>query len=297
MNITRARDYRLYFGSPKARMLDMALDGGRALFGHSPKGLAVQYKNEISKGLHSALPTKLHGMAIRLLKRRFPDYRPILFSNREQLMFAFNRAYNTKLLASVFHKFTIPENDLPDSSSSPKWQLWRPFSNSEPTEDVCVPILPQPGYVAPAVLLIKANLAYPQELQPEEGVSAVFLAGLVQVLRLLLQAEEHRCFGSTAILEHQPAKHRAALGKSRHWFDQQQWGRWDAALPSSAKRVGPYVFSTRENIDRESLVKQARQLGLVLPEIDNSVIILPSMCSDREEKLIRELFSSGEWDE
>ncbi len=315
MKITRARDYRLYYGDLHQRILDMELDGGRALFGHSPRGLAKAYKNSISRGLYCGFDSAMHRTAVRLLKELFPGYGALIFPDRRSAGEFLAHNIELSLDESEYQRF------IPAPGSGPSVQaveMWRPFTDRARGE-ILLPIIPQPGAISPQPLLYKKEPR--QEEKPGTGdpaapssgfrqkhrrfilneklpCSQFQLSGLVQVLSLMLQARTFSCFGSTPKLIHQPKKHQQALGRTRQWFSDDLWSRIIQTDNPIWSRTGPYIFPKAGHqlpaAEWEGFRAKATALGIRLPESPDSVIIIPSMFSQREEQAMRELFSSPE---
>lgn len=69
--VLRARDFRLYTRGGR-RLVDLWLNGGAALLGHTPHLLLRELKNTASRGLFAPFPHFLEGRFIRALSRLFP---------------------------------------------------------------------------------------------------------------------------------------------------------------------------------------------------------------------------------
>jgi hypothetical protein len=292
MKVTRARDYRLYFGDQRSRLLDLALDGGRALFGHSPRGLSKTYKAGISRGLYAPFLSEAHSRACGHLRNRFPDYKVLIFPDRRRTLDFLLRGPGIDVPESAFRR---PGGTYGPESSV---QIWRPYEAQEACADFLLPIIPQPGNWAPQALLYRRSM---DELKSYETCSPLALEGLVHMLELMEVAERYATFGSAAKLDNQPKKHAAALGKTRPHLDESQWARAlpaeSAARSSTWLRRGPYLsHRDPESIDPEQwhrFTRRGRSHGLLLPGTADSVIIIPAMFSDREERAMHTLFSGG----
>jgi len=70
--VKRCREHRLYLenGQP---LLDLYLLGGKALWGHRPKGLGTKLKNQISTGVYN-LPSFWQKRMVSHLEGMFPEY-------------------------------------------------------------------------------------------------------------------------------------------------------------------------------------------------------------------------------
>ncbi|MDR0583966.1 MAG: hypothetical protein LBG57_06410 [Treponema sp.] len=69
--VLRARDFRLYTRGGR-RLVDLWLNGGAAVLGHTPHLLLRELKNAASRGLYAPFPHFLEGRFIKALSRLFP---------------------------------------------------------------------------------------------------------------------------------------------------------------------------------------------------------------------------------
>ena len=271
----------------------MELDTGRCLFGHNPKGLSKNYKNSISRGLYVALPSSIHARTAKIIAALFPQYQVVILPDRAQAISLLADEIGAELRSDVFSLFNarIPYSK---TGGTGYISLWRPFAESENT-DIILPIIPQPGYTAPQIILFRQDSGFHPRNIPL--CSLIFLHGLYHVLMLLQRAFHYGSLNSVAKMEHQPGKHRESLGITRHWFSEEQWSRF---LPPSStvwERRGPYVYANevgRESLKNSWNVLQSEHSGLRLPMHAERVIILPSLASYGEQKLIRTFFNRTE---
>ena len=294
MNYTRARNYRLYCSAK--RILDLELDGGRCLLGHNPKGLGKTYKNSISRGLYTALPNAIHARTVKLIRTIFPAFQAVIIPDRMQAL---------KLLASVtgcdltstdfsLFNFKVPYRN---SLHSGHICLWRPFSGLKQDEaDIMLPIIPQPGYAAPQVILYKQSAGFHPRNIPL--CSPIFLYGLHHVLLLLQRALHYGSLGSVAKMDHQPRKHRESLGITRPWFREEQWRRFLPSPSNIWERRGPYIYlklqNGGENLNESWATLKAEYPELQFPTHATQVLILPSLASYGEQRLINSFFEQTE---
>lgn len=121
-NILRARDYRLYTQDGR-RLVDLWLNGGAAVLGHTPPNVLRELKNAASRGLYSPLPHFSQGRFIKALLKIFPGY--------------------------SFRLFAAPPQELETLIKNGEASLWRPFANPKSPLEVAdnappllVPVLP-----------------------------------------------------------------------------------------------------------------------------------------------------------
>lgn len=293
MKITRARNYRLYFGDDKRRLLDLGLDGGRALFGHTPPGLGKSYKNAISRGLYASLETRIHGMVSRQLRELFPGYHSLIFPNRKAALdylhwdeddFAaadFRPPENLYKGLLIWRPFegSLPAEPLPVSSQAykrkegdaedareegknhefnPRAPLYlNPVSQSSNGGQprIILPVFPQPGENSPQVLMYLHNAG----LQPMDvpGCPGVALHGLQHCIGLTQRALHLGSFRSVAKQKYQPEKHRKAMGVSNFLFSEDQWRRFEPENLNPFRRVGPYIIPAGRGLEKQRAARDS----------------------------------------
>ena len=295
MNYTRARNYRLYCSGKK--VIDMELDGGRCLFGHSPSGLSKSYKNSISRGLYAALPNAIHARVAKLATSLFPGFRAIILPDRRQVVDLLAKEVGLEVKTEVFSLFRFSAS-YHTAEKSGHLALWRPFAPQEENADIILPIIPQPGYASPQLILFKSDAGFHPRSIPQS--SPLFLYGLYHVLLLLQRGLRYASLGSIAIMRHQPKKHRDSLGIQRPWFCEEQWQRFLPPFSTVWERTGPYVYLKTTGGEAASALRaeweglRAEYNGLRLPTHAEQLIILPSLASQGEQTLISSFFARTE---
>jgi len=78
-NVLRARGYRLYLSDKdsylgKRRLVDLWLNGGAAVLGHTPPNMLREIKNTASRGLYTPYPHFTHGRFLKALSKLLPGY-------------------------------------------------------------------------------------------------------------------------------------------------------------------------------------------------------------------------------
>ena len=140
-NIRRARGYYLYT-EKNVRLLDLWLDGGKAILGRRTGQANLVCKQFLDKGLTGFLPTKADVQLQRALEALLPDY-PVI------------RWYETqdkaeRLAGSVLR---------PDQNGTVRsLSVWRPFLDIDPASDPQEPIgdsimLVTPAYPVPCGII------------------------------------------------------------------------------------------------------------------------------------------------
>ena len=140
-NVRRARGYYLYT-EKNVRLLDLWLDGGKAILGRRTGQANLVCKQFLDKGLTGFLPTKADVQLQRALEALLPDY-PVI------------RWYETqdkaeRLAGSVLR---------PDQNGTVRsLSVWRPFLDIDPASDPQEPIgdsimLVTPAYPVPCGII------------------------------------------------------------------------------------------------------------------------------------------------
>jgi len=103
-NVLRARGFRLYLSNGK-RLVDLWLNGGAAVLGHTPPNILRELKNTASRGLYSPLPHFTEGRYIKALSKIFPN--------------------------RFFRLYAAPPQELSVLFNNGEAKLWRPFAVTE----------------------------------------------------------------------------------------------------------------------------------------------------------------------
>lgn len=158
--IKRARDFYLY-DEKGNRILDLYLDGGKALCGHRPNGLSNVLKNTISRGLYAPYPSVYGKRLDKVLSGGFPRFR---YRSVYRSLESFEKKAGGALL------FDDPASGSPGGPN----MIWRPFLPVPETPGLLLVRLPYPGNDAVAVL------SGTKELPPSDLLSPVAEAGMVR---------------------------------------------------------------------------------------------------------------------
>ena len=173
--VKRARGYRVY-DTRGRRFLDMDLNGGRALLGHNPPGLASVMKNALERGILAEYPSVYAGRLVKGLSLLFPGYREFrLFSTPERAETAIGG-----LVDGAIRSREIPDPGLEDVSGGTV-SLWRPFAEYVGKPAALIPILPFPAAFAPTVVCFSGG-----EAPESDPVSPVLLAALCRIVHDVL---------------------------------------------------------------------------------------------------------------
>ena len=131
--VLRARDFHLYLEGGK-RLVDLWLQGGRAILGHKPPMVLRELKNAAERGLFTPFPHPAEGRFLKALGEFFPGRAFRLYLDPSSLRRALEAAGFTD---------SVP--------------LWRPFLEPADYSPVLLPILP--WQLGPEVLVLDKSLS------------------------------------------------------------------------------------------------------------------------------------------
>jgi len=166
--VLRARDFHLYLEGGK-RLVDLWLEGGKAILGHKPPNILRELKNSGERGLFSGLPHPMEKRFIKALNIFFPNRSFRIFTDETSLFKALDEAgFRDLVLRDPAFPPAPPALQDHENNSSDKEHiiLWRPFLN--PTEvsaevpaeisaaSISIPVLPWP--LSPTVLVFDKSL-------------------------------------------------------------------------------------------------------------------------------------------
>ncbi|MCL2007142.1 MAG: hypothetical protein FWG77_03565 [Treponema sp.] len=166
-NVLRARESHLYLEGGK-RLVDLYLDGGRAVLGHKPPMVLRDLKNAAERGLNTGFPHPTERRFLKGLQEIFPDKTFRIYKDKSTLAMALEQA-------------GIKEGPA----------IWRPFTEENSEEGlpavrppVILPILPCP--LGPPVLVLDKTLD--ASFSPGDLIPPVLLAPAIRALYNLISA-------------------------------------------------------------------------------------------------------------
>jgi hypothetical protein len=257
--VLRARDFHLYTEGGK-RLVDLWLQGGRAVLGHKPPGVLLELKNAAERGLFSPFPHPLERRLIKALAVLCPD-RSFRFYNDPSSMFhAIKRALPDE--HALFQAAAIPDPAFPDSNAEKAIaSLWRPFVEPASKTPILIPVLPWP--LGPTVLALDKSMdtSFPQgELIPP-----------------VLLAPAARALYDLAARIRSPSR--------------QRYYRVEKAIAGVWQLRGIYLTM---RVDREKYAELFRsflEAGFLLPPSASEPAILPAIMSKGEETQLAKLLA------
>jgi len=256
--VLRARSYRLY--TKNQRLIDLWLNGGAAVMGHTPPNLLREIKNTASRGLYAPFPHFTEGRFIKALSKLLP-------------------AHNFRIYAA-------PPQELITLFENGKAKLWRPFKNPEAPfaadDNAPLLILVIQGISLwrgglPMGLCITAQQIQKQSLQLQESetLPPVLLAAATRGIYDILAA---------------PQRAKPLLPRIDKICTQQTVNKvciW--------QREGIYL-TLKEEIkteEWETLFCQYLEAGFLLPPTQSFPLILPGEMSAGEEAKLAELLKKS----
>ena len=134
--VLRAREFHLYLEGGK-RLVDLWLQGGRAVLGHKPPMVLRELKNAAERGLYSPLPHPLEGRFLKALGEIFPGCAFRLYLDPGSL---------DRALTAADYTDNVP--------------LWRPFLEAASALGASTPVLRPvlPWQLGPEVLVLDESL-------------------------------------------------------------------------------------------------------------------------------------------
>jgi len=241
-SVLRARGFRLYLSGGR-RLVDLWLNGGAAVLGHTPPNMLRELKNTASRGLYAPFPHFTEGRFIKALLKIFPG--------------------------RWFRFYAAPPQEL-----SHEVKFWRPFTDSAApfaADDtpVLVPVLPGIqtwrgglpfGLCAAAVNSVCAeseNLS--AQLPASDNLSPVLFAAAARGLHDLLAS---------------PQRVKPKLPRVMKALQNSRWQRRGIYL--TLKRE-------INNEEWDALFDQFLEAGFLLPPAPCHPLILPGELSKGEE--------------
>jgi len=254
--VLRARDFHLYLSDNK-RLIDLWLNGGAAVMGHTPPNLLREIKNTASRGLYAPYPHFTERRLIKALTKIIPGR-----------AFRIYAAPPPKTWNADLHELKkIKEEERINI------KLWRPFVNSDAPFKVekelyLIPVIPGIQTWRNDLPLGLCVIAAESEdlikhLPPNDPLSPILLAAAARGIYDLLAS---------------PQRGKPNLPRiNKIFMNKQTTDRWH--------RQGIYITLKNQPSQKEweSLFKKFLEAGFLLPPVPSHPMILPGEMSDGEE--------------
>jgi len=241
--VLRTRGFRLYTQDGK-RLVDLWLNGGAAILGHTPPNLLHEIKNTASRGLYAPLPHFSQSRFLKALSKLFPG--------------------------RAFRLYAAPPRELVSLFNSGGAKLWRPFTNPaspfavEKNAPLLVPVLPciqlwRGGLPLGLCIVAAESECQLTELPTGDILPPVLLAaatrGVYDILAVPQRAKPHYPRINKA-LQKSPWRRQGVYLSLKEKPDTETWA---------------------------ALFRQFLDAGFLLPPDQNQPLILPGELSDGEE--------------
>jgi len=248
--VLRARGFRLYTQGGR-RLVDLWLNGGAAVLGHTPPNILRELKNTAGRGLYSPLPHFTEGRFLKALSRLFPG--------------------------RSFRLYAAPPPELAGLFDSCLASLWRPFidpASPLATADspLFVPVLPgiqlwRGGLPLGLCVVTAESESQLEQLPPGDTLSPVLLAVAARGVYDLFASHERA---------------KPALPRVFKALEKSPWERQGIYLSLKEKP---------EKDKWAALFSQFLDAGFLLPPISSHPLILPGELSDGEEAKLAALLN------
>jgi hypothetical protein len=249
-NVLRARGFRLYLANGK-RLVDLWLNGGAAILGHTPHNLLRELKNTASRGLYAPFPHFTEARYLKALSKIFPG--------------------------RSFRLYAAPPPELYALFNKGEAKLWRPYTNPDSpfavTENapILVPVLPgiqlwRESEELPFGLCAAAAESEKQltQLPPDDMLSPVLLAAAARGIYDILASPERA----------KPVLPRTLKVCSQTELKNSRWRQEGIYLSLKEKpKTGEWT----------ELFNKFLEAGFLLPPIPSHPLILPGELSDGED--------------
>ena len=126
-NVRRARGYYLYT-EKNIRLLDLWLDGGKAILGRRTGQAHLMCKQFLDRGLTGIIPTKADAQLARALQTVFPDYPVIRWYYSEEKA--------RQIARSAYGEYTSSAHRLDNVATAASVPVWRPFLGIDLVVDI-----------------------------------------------------------------------------------------------------------------------------------------------------------------
>jgi len=242
-NVLRARGFRLYLSNGK-RLVDLWLNGGAAVLGHTPPNILRELKNTASRGLYSSFPHFTEARYIKALSKIFPT--------------------------RVFRLYAAPPQELSVLFNNGNAKLWRPFTNpSDPfavtdNSPILIPVLPgiqlwHGGLPIGLCIAAAQSETLFANLPQSDLLPPVLLATAVRGIHDLLAA---------------PNRATNKLQRVEKMLKNNRWQRHGIYLELKEKA---------ETENWSALFQKFLEAGFLLPPVPSFPLILPGELSDGKE--------------
>jgi hypothetical protein len=250
-NVLRARGFRLYLSNGK-RLVDLWLNGGVSVLGHTPPNILRELKNTASRGLYAPFPHFAEGRYLKTLSKIFPG--------------------------RIFRLYAAPPQELSVLFNNGDAKLWRPFT--DPTDPfavsentpVLIPVLPgiqlwRDGLPFGLCAVVAESENHFANLPESDILSPVLLATATRGIHDLLAT---------------PERGNLKFPRIEKTLKKKPWQRKGIYLELKEKP---------ETESWDTLFQKFLEAGFLLPPSPSLPLILPGELSDGEEAKLATVLS------
>ncbi|MCL2809110.1 MAG: hypothetical protein FWD24_03465 [Treponema sp.] len=244
-NVLRARGFRLYLANGK-RIVDLWLNGGAAVLGHTPANMLRELKNTASRGLFAPFPHFTENRFLKALLKLFPGH--------------------------SFRLYASPPVELTESLKNETVKFWRPYI--EPKEPFAtnniplfIPILPgiqtwRDGMPMGLCIVAAKSQEHLSQLPPNDLLSPILLAVATRGIYNIIAA---------------PERANPKLPRVEKELKNNSQSIW--------QKQGIYLILKEKPTLQEwnTLFNKFFEAGFLLPPAPSFPLILPGELSDGEE--------------
>jgi len=255
-HVLRARGFRLYLENGK-RLIDLFLNGGAAVLGHTPPNLLREIKNSASRGLYAPYPHFTENRYIKALSKILPGRSFRLYAAPPEELTSFSNTIK------LWRPFNNPENPFKSDNTPliipvlPGIQSWRTYQNIKLPLGLCI-----------AAVKNELSESVFQKLPESDMFSSVLLAAAARgVYDILASAQRAK--------PKLPRTFKALKSLPERWHKQ-----------------GIYLKLRQETNDWKTLFHQFLDAGFLLPPNPSQPVILPGELSDGEDAKLAALLTS-----
>jgi len=254
--VLRARGFRLYTQGggrlKENRLIDLWLNGGAAVLGHTPPNMLRELKNAASRGLYAPFPHFTEGRFLKALSRLFPG--------------------------RSFRLYAAPPPELAALFNCGEARLWRPFTDPvspfaiEKDSPLLIPVLPGiqlwRGELPLGLCVVAAESDDRlTQLPPGDTLPPILLAAAARGVYDLLASQERA---------------KPALPRVFRALEKSPWKRQGIYLSLKEKP---------EKDEWAALFCQFMDAGFLLPPVPFQPLILPGELSAGEEAKLAAVLS------
>jgi len=267
--VLRARGFRLYLSDGK-RLVDLWLNGGAAVLGHTTPNLLREIKNTASRGLYAPYPHFTEGRFLKALAKLLPEY-----------SFRIYAAPPMEILQKISHRDTENTKDTEDIERKKETinvNFWRPFINSENpfyienSQSLFIPVLPgiqtwRDGLPLGLCIVAAKSEEQLSQLPPSDALSPILLAAAARSIHDIIAA---------------PQRAKPNLPRVKKVLQNSRWQKQGIYLTLKNKVTAE---------EWEELFRKFLEAGFLLPPTQAHPIILPGEMSDGEEAKLSAVLS------